>query len=285
MIYFTENDIDRIIEDDVPAGDMTSSLLELDAFSARIEVSARDAMTVCGTEEAVRIYRKAGLTVLNWVASGTNLNKSDLILSARGNAAAVHLIWRTGGVMIEFASGIATRTSQLVSMAKSVRPDVSVAGTRKHPPYLKKMALKALMAGGGIPHRTGLSDTILIFREHLIFTGGYEKLGSVISKVRTRQKERKIVVEAHTLAEALLCAETGVDVIQVDKMPMDQFAICANKCRQMNPRVVMLAAGGINVNNAADYIKAGADVLVTSWMYYAPPADIAVNIQPVAAII
>jgi molybdenum transport protein len=285
MIYFTENDIDRIIEDDVPAGDMTSSLLELDTFLARIEVSARDTMTVCGTEEAVRIYRKAGLTVLNWVASGTNLNKGDLILSARGNAAAVHLIWRTGGVMIEFASGIATRTSQLVSMAKSVRPDVSVAGTRKHPPYLKKMALKALMAGGGIPHRTGLSDTILIFREHLIFTGGYEKLDSVISDVRNRQKERKIVVEAHTLAEALLCARAGVDVIQVDKMPVNEFALCADKCRQMNPLVVMLAAGGVNVNNAVDYVNAGADVLVTSWMYYAPPADIAANIQPAAAII
>ena len=280
MIYFTENDIDRIIEDDVPVGDMTTGLLGLDAFSAQIEVSAREAMTVCGTEEAVRIYRKAGLTVLKWVASGTRVDKGGLIIRAKGNAAAVHLIWRTGGVMIEFASGIATRTAQLVSMAKGVRPDVSVAGTRKHPPYLKKMALKALMAGGGTPHRTGLSDTILIFREHLVFTGGYEKLGSVVSNVRNRQKERKIVVEAHTLAEALHCAQAGVDVIQVDKMPVDEFAICVKKCRQINPHVVMLAAGGVNVNNAVDYVNAGADVLVTSWMYYAPPADIAVKIQP-----
>jgi molybdenum transport protein len=285
MIYFTENDIDRIIEDDVPAGDLTSSLLGLDVFSAQIEVSARDTMTVCGTEEAVRIYQKAGLTVLKWVASGTNINKGDLIISAKGNAAAVHLIWRTGGVMIEFASGIATRTAQLVSKAKSVRPDVSVAGTRKHPPYLKKMALKALMAGGGIPHRTGLSDTILIFREHLIFTGGYKKLDLLIKNVRDRQKERKIVVEAHSFDEALLCAGAGVDVIQVDKMPVDEFALCVNKCKQINPLVVMLAAGGVNVNNAVDYAKAGADVLVTSWMYYAPPADIAVDIQQLPSIV
>ncbi len=280
MIYFTENDIDRIIEDDVPAGDMTTTLLNLKGKKASIAVFARDKMTVCCTEEAIRMYQKVGLNILNWLPSGRYIDQGEEILRAEGDAANIHLIWRTGGAMIEFASGIASRTAMLVNTAHSINPDISVAGTRKHPPYLKKIALKALIAGGGTPHRTGLSDTILIFREHLLFTGGYEHLNDVIKKIKQQQKERKIVIEAHTQKEALICAQAGADAIQMDKLDPEQFARCAFECKKINPAICMLAAGGINITNAAGYVKAGADVLVTSWIYYAPPADIRIEIKP-----
>lgn len=281
MIYFTEHDIDRLIEDDVPAGDMTTTLLELSGKKGSISLVARNEMIACCTEEAVRLYKKAGLDVCYSVASGTRLQTGDTLLEARGDASAIHLIWRTGGAMIEFASGIAGRTRQLVDSARAENPQVSVAGTRKHPPFVKKMALKALIAGGGVPHRTGLSDTVLIFREHLLFTGGYEELPGVVRSVRQKQKERKIVVEAHTLEEALMVAYSGSDAIQLDKMTPEQFIDCANQCRAINPDICMIAAGAINGTNAAAYAKAGADVLVTSWMYFAPPADVKSEILPI----
>jgi molybdenum transport protein len=144
------------------------------------------------------------------------------------------------------------------------------------------MALKALIAGGGVPHRTGLSDTVLIFREHLLFTGGYEGLPGVVRSVRQKQKERKIVVEAHTLEEALMVANSGADAVQLDKLSPESFADCAMQCRAINPDICMIAAGAINGTNAAAYAKAGADVLVTSWMYFAPPADIKSAILPIS---
>jgi len=183
--------------------------------------------------------------------------------------------------MIEFASGIAGRTNQLVMAAKKENPSISVAGTRKHPPFVKKMALKALMAGGGVPHRTGLSDTILIFREHLLFTGGYERLPEVIRSVKEKMKERKIVIEAHSLKEALIAAKSGADAVQMDKSTQEIFSECSGKCRAINPNICMIAAGAINDSNAGMYAKAGADVLVTSWMYFAPPADIMAEILPI----
>lgn len=277
MIFFTENDIDQLIEDDVPMGDMTTNLLNLSGQKASIALYARGQMTICCTEEAVRMYQKAGLEIQFSVTSGTQLNENDKILEASGDAASVHLIWRTGGALIEYASGVATRTRQLVEAAKGAVP---VAGTRKHPPYLKKVALKALMAGGGVPHRTGLSDTILIFREHLLFTGGYENLPALVKQTKAKQKERKIVVEAHTVDEALLVAQSGAEVIQVDKMPTDEFHSCVKTCKAANPSVSVIAAGGVNASNAKAYADAGADVLVTSWMYYAPPADVRVSISP-----
>lgn len=281
MIFFTENDIDRLIEDDIPAGDMTTILLELSGKKGSISLIARNKMIVCCTEEAVRLYNKVGLEVSYSVASGTRLLAGEKMLEAKGDASAIHLIWRTGGAMIECASGIAGRTKQLVDSARAENPLVSVAGTHKHPPFIKKIALKALMAGGGVPHRTGLSDTVLIFHEHLLFTGGYVMLPDIVHSVRKKQKERKIVVESHTLEEALIVAKSGADAIQLDKIALENFADCAGRCRAINPDICMIAAGGINASNAASYAKAGADVLVTSWMYFAPPADIKAEILPI----
>lgn len=281
MIYFTEHDIDRLIEDDVPAGDMTTTLLELSGKKGSISLMARNEMIACCTEEAVRLYQKAGLEVCYSVASGTALQAGEKLLEARGDASGIHLIWRTGSAMIEFASGIAGRTRQLVNSARTENPQVSIAGTRKHPPYVKKIAIKAIIAGGGVPHRTGLSDTVLIFREHLLFIGGYEELPRVVRSVRQKRKERKIVIEAHTLEEALMVANSGADAIQLDKLSPESFADCAGQCRAINPDICMIAAGSINGTNAAAYAKAKADVLVTSWMYFAPPADIRSEILPI----
>ncbi len=282
MLFFTENEIDRLIEDDVPAGDMTTLLLDLQGKEGTIRLYARDEMIVCCTEEAVRMYQKAGLEVNYFAVSGTNVKTGDTIITASGNADAIHLIWRTGSAMIEYASGISGRTRQLVNAARKDNPSVAVAGTRKHPPYVKKIALKALITGGGVPHRTGLSDTILLFREHLLFTGGYEKLPEVLQSIKLKQKERKIVVEAHSVDEALTAVRSGAHAVQLDKLPLDSFSICADQCHALNPEICVIAAGGINHSNAAAYSKAGADVLVTSWMYYSPPADIGAEIVPLS---
>lgn len=280
MIYFTENDIDRLIEDDVPTGDLTTTLFELEGKKASIELFARHEMIICCTEEAKRMYIKAGLSVKYCVPSGRKLKESEKIIEASGDAAAIHMIWRTGLAMIEFASGIATRTGRLVDSVKSVNPYATVAGTRKHPPFLKKIALKALIAGGGIPHRTGLSDSILIFREHLAFTGGYGNIKNVIDDIKMKQKERKVVVEAHSTEETAICTRAGADAIQIDKMNPEQFAACVRGCRSINPDIIMIAAGGIKESNIEIYTEAGADVLVSSFMYFAPPADIKAKITP-----
>ncbi len=282
MVFFTEEDIDRIINDDVPVGDMTSLLLDFSGQEGQIKLFARNPMVVCCSEEAERIYKKVGLTVKQVTPSGTFIQPGDLIIEAEGKVDAIHLIWRTGGAMLEFASSIATRTRTLIEDAKRENTKASVAGTRKHPPLLKKMALKALMAGGGVPHRTGLSDTILIFKEHLAFKGGYNNISSVIDQIKAKQKERKIVVEAHTLEQGIMAVKAGADAIQFDKLSPDDFKEAAIKCRDLNSNIVVIAAGGVNGKNITSYSKAGADVLVTSWMYFGPPADIKAEINAIA---
>ena len=125
FIYFTENDIDRLLEDDVPLGDLTTFLMGISGHKASITLASRQSMIVCCTEEAARLYEKLNLTVSRFVSSGTKVKAGATLLKAEGDAAAVHAIWRTSTALIEFASGISDRTNQLVSATQKINPDIT----------------------------------------------------------------------------------------------------------------------------------------------------------------
>ena len=82
------------------------------------------------------------------------------------------------------------------------------------------------------------------------------------------------------MEDALAAAEAGFDVIQTEKFPPERVAEVARLLPQRAPRPVIAAAGGVNAGNARAYVEAGADVLVTSAPYLAPPCDVAVTISP-----
>ena len=92
--------------------------------------------------------------------------------------------------------------------------------------------------------------------------------------------EKKCVIEAHTLDEALEAARVGADVVQFDKASPDQLRQWCPVLREQHPRLALLAAGGVNGHNAADYATTGVDALVTSSLHHAPPADIGVQVAP-----
>jgi molybdenum transport protein len=182
--------------------------------------------------------------------------------------------------LLEYASGIATRTRTIVNRAKKVNPGITVVTTRKSFPGTKKVALKAIMAGGALPHRIGLSDSILVFRQHSVFMGGLESFLETISELKAKTPEHKIIVEAESAEEALKIAAAEVDVVQVDKLPPDELSIVVKQIRQAKPGITISAAGGINADNAAAYAETGVDILVLSSVYFGKPADIGVIIHP-----
>ena len=92
--------------------------------------------------------------------------------------------------------------------------------------------------------------------------------------------EKKCVVEAHSLDEALRAAAAGADVVQFDKATPEQLRAWCPPLRERHARLGLLAAGGIHLGNAAEYAASGVDALVTSSLHYAPPADVGVSIEP-----
>lgn len=267
-----------MLREDVPYGDLTTRSLACGKDRGHVLFRAREPMVACAVEEAARMLELAGCAVDVACSSGDRREAGELILAAKGRAEGLFAAWKVAQTLVEWASGVATATDRIVTAARAVNAEVVVACTRKAIPGTRAMSLKAITAGGAAIHRTGVSDTLLLFPEHRAFCGG-TGLRAQIETLRARCPERTVVVEVTSREEAVLAAEYGADVVQLEKFtPEDVAAVVAALGATSRARVA--AAGGINAGNAADYARSGAPILVTSAPYYAKPCDVAVSITP-----
>lgn len=272
-----DGDLDALLQDDTPCGDATTFALGIGQQPGRMIFRARTEMVLCGAEEARRMGQLRGLTPVGTMrCSGERLLAGEEILSLEGDAASLHQVWKTAQTLMEYLSGIATATASIVAVARQANPDIGIACTRKNFPGTKAAAIKAVLCGGASPHRLNLSETLLIFAEHRAFLS-HEKPTATICRLRRQWPERTIVVEVSDEAEALCWQQAGADILQLEKLSpaaVDRI----KRCFPANTHTRLAAAGGINSANAADYALAGADILVTSAPYFAPPRDVAVSL-------
>lgn len=279
MWTLPSSELERLLSEDVPAGDLTTRCLGIGAKPARMTFRARQGMTIAGIEIAADLLRLVGLTVDLQACSGERHDSGSTLLVAEGPAGATHAGWKQAQTLIEAMSGIASRTRQLVDAAEAIDRDVRIACTRKALPGVRRMSQLAVLAGGGIIHRTGLSETILVFPEHRCFLQG-EAPRSLAVRLRKAAPEKKLVVEVATMSDAAEALEAGFDVVQLEKMTPEEVAEVAHRASVEPPRAVIAVAGGVNIKNVADYVRAGARLIVSSWPYAAPPSDVAVEIGP-----
>ena len=268
------------IREDAPYLDLTTLLLDISQKSGTISFSSRENGILCGSEEAARIMQKLGLEIDFMLPSGTQILPGEPFLQAGGNASSLHLAWKVCLNILEYSSGIASRTRLLLDKARLVNPNINVLSTRKMFPGTRELSVKAVVAGGGFPHRLGLSETILVFRQHVDFLSGIQRLAQCIPKLRQQACEKKVIVEVTTLEEALLLAKAGVDGLQFDKVPPEQLGHYAEEIRKNFPSVLLLGAGGINESNVADYAATSIDAIVTTSMYYGRPLDLSATMNP-----
>lgn len=273
--------IAQLIEEDVPYFDLTTVGLGIGQKPGAIEFYARHPMVICGTEEAKRVFEMCGATVQAHIESGTPLMTDQIILKATGSAEALHIAWRIALNLMEYASGIASRTNKLVKAARQINPSVGIVGTRKVFPGTRKLSIKAIMAGGAIPHRLGLSETILIFKEHLTYLGGMSGLLERLPELKQRFQEHKIAMEVETAEDAWAIAHAGIDMIQFDKVSCTDLKPLVQSLKQQCPNIKLAVAGGITLDNVQDYASTGVDLLVTSFPYFGKPADIGVKMLSV----
>jgi molybdenum transport protein len=267
----------HMLKEDAPYGDLTTRSLALSVESGQIAFHSRNPMVVCASEEAARLFRLLGCTVNLACASGEKREAGKPILTAAGPVEALFMGWKVAQTLVEWASGVASAADRVVRAARGVNAKVVIACTRKTIPGMRALSLKAITAGGAAVHRTGLSDTVLLFPEHRAFGG--QDLQRQIAALRAACPERAVVVEVTSHADALCAADSGADVLQLEKFsPENVAAVVAALGPASIARIA--AAGGINAANAADYAAAGAAILVTSAPYYAKPADVAVTLRP-----
>ncbi|AEH24944.1 carboxylating nicotinate-nucleotide diphosphorylase [Pyrococcus yayanosii] len=247
----------RFIKEDAPFGDVTSEAIIPENMRAKAVVIAKQDGVIAGVEEAKALFEHFGVKVKVKKRDGEEVKKGDVILELEGNARAILLVERTALNVMGRMSGIATQTRRLVEKVRKVNPKIMVAGTRKS--LLRLIDKRAIIIGGGEPHRFSLSDAILIKDNHLALV----PLEEAIKRAKAFSVYKVVEVEVENLEDALRAARAGADVIMLDNMRPEEVAEVIEALRKegLRERVKLEVSGGITEDNITEYARLDVDVI------------------------
>lgn len=266
------------LAEDLPHGDLTTRSLPLRGLKGRMRFLARDAMCVACSEEAARLVELAGGQATVCAGSGSRVAGGTLLLEAQGAAPALLAAWKVAQTAMEVASGVATGTAAIVDLLRAAGFAQPLACTRKTVPGARALSVRGVIAGGGVLHRLGLSESLLVFPEHRAFLDE-GALTDALHALHAGQAEKCVVVEVCDADEAVSLARQGVRALQLERFTPDALAALRARLDAEGLRPLLLPAGGVTRANALDYARAGADLLVSSAPYTAPRADVKVVIE------
>ncbi len=276
MYYLSDQFLDGLIKEDIPLGDMTTESIGIASVEGRITCYPKAEGVVSGIGIASRLFEKVGLHVAYQAKDGEMRQAGEPVLTATGKAEQIHCVYKVAQNVMEYSSGISGRVREMRLQAERANPNVRIAVTRKHFPGTKMISLMAATSAGAMIHRAGLSESILIFDQHTTFAAD---IAGIIRQARIMEPEKKVAIEASDPEQALSFIKAGADIIQCERFSVETVREFAPKAKAVNPNVVINCAGGVNAGNAFDYAQAGADVLVTSWVYFGKPFDIKMKIE------
>lgn len=278
MLYLSNDEIDKLIKEDVPYIDLTSWTLGIKEQQGKITYFTREDAIISGTEEVRQIFERLHIEVELFIPSGQKVKAGENLIIGKGRAENLHMAWKVGQNILDHCSGIATKTRKMVNIVKSYNPNIAILTTRKGFPGTKALAIKSIMVGGAMPHRLGISETILVFKQHINFIGGFDGLLKKLPEIKAECCEKKIIVETGSIEQAVSLCKAGADGIQFDKMEVQELKNAVECLKTEFPYVITLGAGGINESNIVDYAQTGINGIVTTSLYNARPIDIGVKI-------
>lgn len=272
---------EELLAEDAPFLDLTTHWLGIGHRAGTISFVSRVPGVLSGGATAESLLEAAGCELWSRLADGSPLVRGEPFLVAAGPAASLHRAWKATLSVLDHCSGIATRTAALVAAARKGNPSCGVFTTRKHVPGIKALAIQSILDGGALPHRLGLSETVLIFDQHKAFFPDRASLCAYVSANRASCCEKKLMVEVADLDEAKAYLEAGADGVQFDKVPPELLAryVAELRAGPFSDRV-LIAAGGVNAENATAYAETGVNGLATSWPYDGRPLDMTAVIAP-----
>jgi nicotinate-nucleotide pyrophosphorylase (carboxylating) len=244
------DDIDRFLREDLgKKGDITSEAL-FTTETARAGISAKETCVVAGLHEAQQVFQRVGTSVRLMSTDGAEVQKNEKILEIQGPIRAILKGERLALNIIGRMSGITTETKRLVQRCKKINPKVMIAATRKTTPGFRSFEKKAIILGGGEPHRYGLYDAVLIKDNHLKL---FRSIEEPIQRIRRNLPTQKIEIEVENEKDALSAAQMNVEIIMLDNFSPEQAEHVAKKIRTVNPGIIIEVSGGITVDNIEQY--------------------------------
>ena len=256
-----EERLKQILAEDIGLGDVTAAAVVPSGLTAEAAVSAKEAGTVAGVEEAVVLAESLGLKVKVEVADGGEVRKGQLLLRVSGDARAILSVERTLLNLVSRMSGIATATRLLTEKLRKAHSKAKIAATRKSAPGLLYFDKKAVSIGGGDPHRLNLSDMILVKDNHIALAGSVEN--AVKNARQNSSFSKKIEVEVARVADVLKTVKTGADIIMFDNFSPKQIEEAIELLKEAGffGKILLEASGEITEDNLLEYAALPVDII------------------------
>ncbi len=266
------------LKEDLGRGDLTTvAVVPGDpTVSARLVPKSR--MVLAGLELFFEIFRlldeQAALEAQR--RDGDRIEPGEECARLRARARALLSGERVALNLLQRLSGIATLTRTYVE-AVSGTP-AHILDTRKTTPGLRVFEKYAVVAGGGVNHRLGLDDAILIKENHIRLAGGIRP--ALLAARASRGTARFIEVEVQSLEELDEALEPAPDVILLDNMTPELVRTAIARVRARNREILLEASGTITLDNVRRYAEAGVDwISVGALTHSAPAADLSLEIE------
>lgn len=254
--------IHEYLREDIGSGDITSELLVPPDQKARGRIITKERCVLAGAAEASEVFKELGARAVMRRKDGASVKNGDFILSVSGPARSLLAGERLALNFLMRMSGIATVTSDMVERCRKVNPTIRVAATRKTVPGFREFEKKAVVLGGGDPHRFGLDDAILIKDNHIRIAGGVLE---ALKRAKRSSFTKKIEIEVECEKDALAAADAGADIVMLDNFSPDEARGIYAKIKKRCPDIIVEVSGGITPENIVRYADA-ADIISIGWI-------------------
>lgn len=268
-----------LAEDLGDAGDITSQSTVPADTRSRVVLRAREHGCIAGLDAARAAFREMdpGLRISVQTPDGSVVAPGDVIAAIEGNARAIVTGERVALNFLGHLSGIATATRKFVDAVSGT--NTRICCTRKTTPGLRAFEKYAVRAGGGVNHRFGLYDAILIKDNHIAMAGG---IAEAINGARAKAGHMvRIEIEVDTLDQLKETLDIGVEAVLLDNMAPDVLreAVAINQ-----GRAALEASGGITLETAASVAATGVDYISVGWITHSAPClDIGLDYEAAAS--
>lgn len=247
----------RALEEDLGrAGDLTTDLLIAREARARAVIAARESGVISGLIAATLAFRIIDPAIRIEISrdDGSRVLQDQTVATIEGSARALLIAERVALNFVGHLSGVATATHAFVERVSGTR--ARVICTRKTIPGLRILQKYAIRCGGGLNHRFGLDDAVLVKDNHIAAAGGLDK---VMSRLRGQLGPMvKVEVEVDTLSQLDHALALGVDAILLDNMSP---VILRQAVEITRGRATLEASGGVTLDSVRAIAETGVDFI------------------------
>jgi nicotinate-nucleotide pyrophosphorylase (carboxylating) len=265
--FATTRLIDLWLTEDIGSCDLTVQVMIEPGETGAFRMNARESMVVSGIEIAATVFRRyePALDVKVAAADGDRVEAGATLLLVSGPAQGILTAERTALNIVQRLSGIATETARYVDVIKGT--SARLIDTRKTTPGLRMLEKHAVTCGGGLNHRLGLDNGVMIKDNHIAVCGG---IAQAVARARLKLPVlTKIEVECDRLEQVHEAVAAGADVIMLDNMPVPQMR---EAVAYVAGRTKLEASGGIRFETIRAIAETGVDYISTSKITQSAPA-------------